>query len=72
MTKAILCRETLMIRASPSSSWKRVAPSRLTQAKVRLSMAFLTLMVLFSGRIKGLKERLCGARGVREIAGTFD
>jgi len=30
------------------------------------------LIVTFSGRISGRKDKECGANGVREIDGTFD
>ena len=61
----------LIDTSSPSYSWNRVAPSRLTQALDLPSSGFRSLIDTFSGRIKGLNERECGARGVREIAGTL-
>jgi hypothetical protein len=57
---------------SPSISSNLVAPSKLIQAGVRLSLAFLTVILELSGNIRGRKDRECGARGVRQISGAFD
>ena len=49
----------------------RVAPSTEIQAGVLLSLTFLITIVQFSGRIRGRKDRECGAIGVSEIDGTL-
>jgi hypothetical protein len=42
---------------SPYGNSKRVAPSMLTQAEVRPSSGFVSLILQFSGRINGLKDK---------------
>jgi hypothetical protein len=44
-----------------------VAPSRLTQAPDRPSNGFFRVISALAGRISGLKDKLCGARGVTHI-----
>lgn len=61
-----------MVSDSPSISSKRVAPSRLIQAGVLLSLAFLIVIFELSGKIRGRKESECGANGVKQIKGAFD
>ncbi len=60
------------MRDSPSISSKRVAPSRLTQAGVLLSLTFLIVIFVLSGKMRGRKDSECGAKGVKEIRGALD
>jgi hypothetical protein len=52
---------------SPYSSLNLVAPSKLTHAAARLSKDFFSVIFVCGGKINGLKERLWGASGVRQI-----
>jgi len=60
-----------MISDSPFFSSNRVAPSMETQAEHLPSSGFVSLIEQFSGSIKGLKDRECGAIGVKSMAGTL-
>ncbi len=57
---------------SPSISSNRVAPSKLIHAGVLLSLTFLIVILELSGKMRGRKDRECGAKGVKEISGAFD
>ncbi len=63
--------EHWIVTLSPSSNLKRVAPSKDTQALDLPSIGFFSVMITCSGKISGLKERECGAKGVSEMAGTL-
>eukprot|EP00354_Favella_ehrenbergii_P009119 CAMPEP_0170469110 /NCGR_PEP_ID=MMETSP0123-20130129/12046_1 /TAXON_ID=182087 /ORGANISM="Favella ehrenbergii, Strain Fehren 1" /LENGTH=80 /DNA_ID=CAMNT_0010735863 /DNA_START=371 /DNA_END=613 /DNA_ORIENTATION=+ len=52
---------------SPSSRRKRLAPSRLTQAALRPSITFSTLIVQLAGKIIGLNDKEWGASGVKQM-----
>lgn len=69
--KATACWDVLTVTSSPSLSSNLVAPSKLTHADVLPSAGFLSLITIFSGKIRGLKDREWGANGVKEIAGTL-
>ena len=56
-----------IVISSPSLSSNRVAPSRLTQAELRLSRGFLKVINVETGIITGRNERECGASGVTQI-----
>lgn len=61
------CSEPEITIDSLSSSLKRLAPSRLTQAALRPSATFWMRMTALAGRMTGLNESECGARGVRQM-----
>jgi len=56
VTKATAYFDALRHRLSPDFNSNLVAPSMLTHADVLPSFGFKSLIVQFSGRIKGLKE----------------
>jgi hypothetical protein len=70
-TNATAFLDASIIRDSPFLSSNRVAPSIDTQAEHLPSSGFVSLIVQFSGRIKGLNEREWGAIGVKRMAGTL-
>jgi len=49
-----------------------VAPSRLIQAGVLLSFAFLIVILELSGSMSGRKDSEWGANGVKQMSGAFD
>jgi len=71
VTKARAFFEASIRSDSPPGSSKRVAPSILTQAEMRPSSGLVSLILQFSGRMRGLKDSECGAIGVNRIAGTL-
>ena len=49
--------EASTTKSSSSCNWKRVAPSRDTQAEFRLSLTFLIIIWVEAGKMSGLKLR---------------
>ncbi len=56
---------------SPSLNLNLVAPSKLTHAADLPSNGFLSVIYELAGKIKGLKDKLCGANGVTQITSRF-
>lgn len=61
------CTEAVTRKVSPSDSMNRVAPSRLTHAADRPSPRFFNSITELAGKIRGRKDRLCGANGVTRM-----
>jgi hypothetical protein len=57
VTKARAFLDASIIKLSPLGSSNLVAPSMLIQAEVRPSFGFVNLILQFSGRIRGLKDK---------------
>lgn len=65
------CEDTLIEIYSPLNNSNLVAPSIATHIVDLPSSGFFNYIVTFSGRISGLNDNECGAKGVSERAGTL-